>query len=223
MACSPQRELNPYFLVQLGHICSVTYTPEDSYFYCVSTCGRVQHKKEFPGVDSHDFLYGDCTTSILLFTSDDMNRELHSRLEKNYLIASAIAVFTAFLCINIYPEYHGGPQIGRSGLLALSLAMIAMMIYVVKKVLMTRKESGAEPENEELTSDPGRLKKMFFLWSIATSVLGASLVRYPLYLHFKSHEDIGLRGIGVLFMGSLIILGTIGHVIFRFRDYRKKL
>ena len=150
-----------------------------------------------------------------------MNREQHSRLEKNYLAASAIAVFTAFLCINIYPEYHGGPQIGRSGLLALSVAMIAMMIYVVKKVLMKRDENSAHPEHEELTSDPGRLRKMFFLWSISSIVLAVSLIRYPLFLYFKSHEDIGMRGVGVLLVGAIIILGTIGHVMIRFKDYRK--
>ena len=148
-----------------------------------------------------------------------MNKEQHRRLEKNYLIASAAAVFTAFLCINIYPEYHGGPQIGRSGLMALSLAMIAMMTYVVRKVFLANRES--EDRNEELTSDPGRLKRMFFLWSACTVLLGASLVRYPLYMHFKSGEEIGIRGTAVLVVGCGVIVGTIGHVVIRLRDYRK--
>ena len=99
-----------------------------------------------------------------------MDRERHYRLEKNYLIASASAVFTAFLCINIYPEHHGGPQIGQSGLIALSAAIIAMIIFVVKKVITDRPgKASAHVENEtpddddKPVSDPARLKKMFFL------------------------------------------------------------
>ena len=148
-----------------------------------------------------------------------MEREKHLRLEKNYLLASAAAVFTAFLCINIYPEYHGGPQIGSSGLFALSAAMVAMMIYIVKKVLTDRSEETSETDGKPV-SDPARLKRMFFLWSICTVLLAASLVRYPLYLHYKMNENMGYRGMISLIIGSVLIVVTLYHVISRLKDYR---
>lgn len=157
-----------------------------------------------------------------------MNETIQRNLERNYLTASALAVFTAFLCINLYPEHHGGPQIGRSGLLALSAAMIAMIVFIVHKVLSTRNSSppkeNAETQNNDitaLTSDPARLKRMFFLWSACTILLAASLIRYPSYMYFKQHEPFDARGIGSLLVGGLLIISTIVHIIVRKKDYRK--
>lgn len=140
------------------------------------------------------------------------------------MTASAIAILAAFLCINLYPEYHGGPQIGRSGLLALSAAMIGMIIFIVYKVVTPlQKESADEPSTtaEPLSSDPNRLKKMFFLWSGFTILLAVSLMRYPLYLYFKDGHPFDSRGIGGLLLGGALIVATVLHIFVRFRDYRK--
>ncbi|MBN2343516.1 MAG: hypothetical protein JXX29_04955 [Deltaproteobacteria bacterium] len=149
-----------------------------------------------------------------------MERKQHIHLERNYLIASAAAIFTAFLCINLYPDYHGGPQIGRSGLLALSAAMIAMMIYIVHKAL-TDKKNSEEQKNEEPVSDPARLKKMFFLWSGFTVLLSASLVRYPIYFYIKENQPFDTQGIVSLVLGVVLTIGTVLHVAIRVKQYRK--
>ncbi|MBN2527721.1 MAG: hypothetical protein JXR76_15120 [Deltaproteobacteria bacterium] len=153
-----------------------------------------------------------------------MDKITHLKLERNYLIASAVAVFAAFLCINIYPEHHGGPQIGQSGLLALSAAMIAMMVYIVRKAITDKSESAnadGTDDNSEPVSDPRRLKRMFFLWSACTVVLSISLVRYPLYLQYRMNESIDGRGVFSLIMGAALIIGTLIHIIARLKDYKK--